>query len=75
MEKLVYEERLKRPNLNTLNTRRIKGDLIKVFKTIKGIDDLPLDYLLQICSKDKNRLRTETAHVNESESKNGRQAL
>ena len=40
LEKVPYEERLKRLNLTTLKTRRIRGDLIEVFKVFKGLDDL-----------------------------------
>lgn len=33
-----YEERLKELKLTTMETRRIRGDLIQVFRMIKGID-------------------------------------
>ena len=46
LEKVPYEERLKRLNLTTLKTRRIRGDLIEVFKIFKGLDDLSIEYLL-----------------------------
>ena len=47
-ENLQYEERLKHLNLTTLRTRRIRGDLIEVFKIFKGLDDLPKDCLFQM---------------------------
>ena len=57
IEELSYEARLKSLNLTTLKTRRLRGDLIEVFKILKGTDDLPKDYLFQMRSEDKNRLR------------------
>ena len=40
---LTYEQRLRRLGITTLETRRLRDDLIKVFKTIKGFDKV--DYL------------------------------
>jgi len=36
----IYEDRLSLVNLTTLETRRLRGDLIEVFKISKGFDDL-----------------------------------
>lgn len=36
----TYEERLLLLNLTTMETRRIRGDLIEVFKIFKGFDDI-----------------------------------
>ena len=47
LEKVPYEERLKRLNLTTLKTRRIRGDLIEVFMILKGLDDLPIEYFVK----------------------------
>jgi len=36
----IYENRLCLVNLTTLETRRLRGDLIEVFKIFKGFDNL-----------------------------------
>ena len=42
---LTYGERLKNLGLTTLETRRLFGDLIEVFKIFKGLDDVkPTDF-------------------------------
>ena len=42
---LSYEERLKRLNLTTLETRRIRADLIETYKIFNGLDRLdPEDF-------------------------------
>ena len=35
-----YEDRLRCLNLTTLKTRRIRGDLIEVFKIFRGLENL-----------------------------------
>ena len=40
---LTYEPRLRKLGITTLETRRLRGDLIEVFKIIKGFDKV--DYL------------------------------
>ena len=40
---LIYEQRLRRLYITTLETRRLSCDLIEVFKIIKGFDKV--DYL------------------------------
>ena len=40
---LTYEQRPRRLGITTLETRRLRGDFIEVFKIIKGFDKV--DYL------------------------------
>ena len=37
---LCYEDRLRMLGLTTLETRRLHGDLIEVFKIFKGLDNV-----------------------------------
>jgi ribonuclease P/MRP protein subunit RPP40 len=36
----TYENRLKKLHLTSMETRRLRGDLIEVFKMFKGMDNL-----------------------------------
>ena len=40
MKDMSYEDRLSNAKLTTLETRRIRGDLIEVFKIMKGFEDV-----------------------------------
>ena len=40
LSQLPYEERLKALNLTTLEDRHVRGDLIEVFKLIKGFENI-----------------------------------
>lgn len=42
-QNMSYEERLSRLRLTTLETRRLRGDLIEVFKIMKGFEGLKCD--------------------------------
>ena len=37
---LTYEQKLRRFNITTLETRRLRSDLIEVFKIVKGVDNV-----------------------------------
>jgi hypothetical protein len=45
-----YEERLIFLDLTTLETRRLRGDLIEVFKIFKGYDDLQPSKFFNLCT-------------------------
>jgi ribonucleases P/MRP protein subunit RPP40 len=44
-KELSYEERLRRCKLDSLEKRRVRGDLIETFKIIKGISGIRIDKL------------------------------
>ena len=43
MKGMAYEERLKESRITTLETRRLRGDLIEVFKIVKGFTKVEFD--------------------------------
>ena len=46
----TYEHRLATVNLTTLETRRLRGDLIEMFKILKGFDKVTLPITTNILS-------------------------
>ena len=50
-----YETRLKTLNLTSLEDRRIRGDLIQVFKLIKGIDNVDYRTLFKLADCSRTR--------------------
>ena len=55
LKSLTYEARLKRLNLTTLEIRRIRGDLIEVYRILNGLEKIQIH-----CSQD---LGTPTSDV------------
>lgn len=49
-----YEEKLQQLGLTTLAKRRERGDVIQVFKILKGIDDVDYDQWFNYCSEIHN---------------------
>ena len=45
---LPYEERLRRAGLLSLETRRMRTDLLQVYKILHQIDDIPVNDLFQM---------------------------
>ena len=54
LKDLPYEERLKKLNLPTLEERRLRGDMIEMFKIVKGIEKVDREDLIQ---RDEGRTR------------------
>ena len=50
-----YEDRLKFTGLSTLEARRIRGDMIEVFKILKGISKLDSTSWLQLANNSRTR--------------------
>ena len=54
MKKLSYEQRLKRLNLTTLETRRKRGDLIETFKLLKKKENIDYEHFFQMDQNSHN---------------------
>ena len=61
LKKLPYEQRLRKLNLFSLAKRRLRGDMIEVYKIIHGIDKVDLSNLFVF--NDDDRLRKHNFHI------------
>ena len=52
---LSYSDRLDRAGLITLEKRRLRGDLIQVFKLLKGIDNMDYNKFFQLVDNSRTR--------------------
>ena len=52
---LSYEDRLKFTGLSTLEARRNRGDLIEVFKVLKGFSKVDYKHFFQLADNSKTR--------------------
>jgi len=50
LEKLTYEERLDLLGLTTLDERRLRGDMIEVFKILKGFYEVSISTFFTLSS-------------------------
>ena len=50
IKSLSYSDRLQKFGLTTLETRRLRGDLIEVFKMFKGFDNIKLNDFFKLSS-------------------------
>ncbi len=53
LRNLPYKDRLKRLNLHSLERRRARGDIIEVYKWVKGINKGNIDQVIEITSQDR----------------------
>ena len=60
----TYEEKLKDAGLMLLKERRIRGDMIEVFKVVKGISKVKREEWFEMVEEGQRRTRQNTA-VNE----------
>ena len=61
-----YEERLIFLDLTTLETRRLRGDLIEVFKIFKGYDDLQPSKFFKLSSSSSDQIAVGKMPVDRS---------
>ena len=61
---LPYEERLKECRLTTLETRRLRGDLIETFKIMMGYEDINKDIFFERMENRRTRGHAETLKKN-----------
>ena len=55
LARLSYEERLKEIGLYLRERRRLRGDMIEMFKIMKGIDKISADELFNRVDSDRSR--------------------
>ena len=55
LAKLSYEARLRKTGLYAIERRRLRGDMIEMFKIMKGIDKISADELFNRVDSDRTR--------------------
>ena len=63
----TYEERLKSIGLTSLTERRIRGDMIETFKTIKGFNRVDKEKWFKFRNENNSRATRSTVSVSENE--------
>ena len=63
----TYEDRLKEVGLTTLKERRLRGDMIETFKTLKGFNKVEKDKWFTVVGEDARATRMTTIVTNEGE--------
>ena len=51
MRNLPYKDRLNRLNLHSLERRRARGDMVEVYKWVKGINKGSIEQVIEISSQ------------------------
>ena len=55
LRNIPYKDRLKQLNLHSLERRRARGDLIEVYKWVKGINKGNIDQVIEVSNQSKTR--------------------
>ena len=63
----TYEEKLKDAGLMLLKERRLRGDMIEVFKVVKGINKVNREEWFEMVEEGQRRTRQNTVVNNEGE--------
>ena len=71
LARLSYEERLKETGLYTRERRQVRGDMMEMFKIVKGIDKISADELFNRVNS--NRTRGHSLRVKKSRVKRWQQ--
>ena len=63
----TYEDRLKETGLTSLRERRVRGDLIEVFKVIKGFNNVNREIWFDLQSRDEARATRTNTRIEDGE--------
>ena len=56
MRNIPYKDRLNRLNLHSLERRRARGDMVEVYKWVKGINKGSIEQVIEISSQGRTHI-------------------